>query len=160
MMKVLSIDPGIRTTGFSVIEAFGPNVRLEAYGTIKPQIKDSTAKRLYHIFKEINRIASRFLPQALAIEDTFYSKNAKSAMILGQARGSILIAAAHNEIPIFEYAPKKVKMSVCGNGTASKQQVSYMVCKILRLKTPPKSLDISDAMAVGLCYINQRKYDD
>ena len=159
-MKVLSIDPGIRTTGFSVIKTVGSNIRLEAYGTIKPKPGDSTAKRLYHIFIEINKISSQFLPQAFAIEDTFYSNNAKSAMILGQARGSIMIAAAQNKIPIFEYAPKKVKMSVCGNGTASKQQVSYMVCKILRLKSPPKPLDISDAMAVGLCYINQRKYDD
>ena len=159
-MKVLSVDPGIGTTGFSVIETIEANIRLEAYGIIKPRPKDSIAKRLYHIYTEINKVLFQFLPQALAIEDAFYSKNAKSAMILGQARGSILIAAARNDIPIFEYAPKKVKMSVCGNGTASKQQVSYMVSKILKLKSPPKPLDISDAMAVGLCYINQKKYDD
>ena len=93
----------------------------------------------------------------LAIEDAFYSNNVKSAMILGQARGSIILAASQNDIPINEFAPRKVKMSVCGNGAASKEQVSYMVTKILKLENAPKPLDVSDAMAVGLCYINQSR---
>jgi|TARA_B100001250_G_scaffold351918_1_gene324334 crossover junction endodeoxyribonuclease RuvC len=159
-MRVLSIDPGIGITGFSIIDSNMQKSSLSAYGTIKPKPKDSLPKRLNYLFEEVNKILDQFSPDVLAVEDTFYSKNVKSAMILGQARGSIILAAAQADIPIHEFAPRKVKLSVCGNGAASKEQVSYMVTKILRLKEPPKPLDVSDAMAVGLCYINQSKFYD
>ena len=159
-MRVLSIDPGIGITGFSIIDSNMQKSSLSAYGTIKPKPKDSLPKRLNYLFEEVNKILDQFSPDVLAVEDTFYSKNVKSAMILGQARGSIILAAAQADIPIYEFAPRKVKLSVCGNGAASKEQVSYMVTKILRLKEPPKPLDVSDAMAVGLCYINQSKFYD
>ena len=159
-MRVFSIDPGIGITGFSIIDTNRRKSSLSAYGTIKPRPKDSLPKRLNYLFEEVNKLLDQFSPDVLAVEDTFYSKNVKSAMILGQARGSIIIAAAQADIPIYEFAPRKVKMSVCGNGAASKEQVSYMVTKILKLKEPPRPLDVSDAMAVGLCYINQsRSYD-
>ena len=159
-MRVLSIDPGIGITGFSIIDSNMQKSSLSAYGTIKPKPKDSLPKRLNYLFEEVNKILDQFSPDVLAVEDTFYSKNVKSAMILGQARGSIILAAAQADIPIHEFAPRKVKLSVCGNGAASKEQVSYMVTKILGLKEPPKPLDVSDAMAVGLCYINQSKFYD
>ncbi len=159
-MRVLSIDPGIGITGFSIIDSNMKKSSLSAYGTIKPKPKDSLPKRLNYLFEEVNKILDQFSPDVLAVEDIFYSKNVKSAMILGQARGSIILAAAQADIPIHEFAPRKVKLSVCGNGAASKEQVSYMVTKILRLKEPPKPLDVSDAMAVGLCYINQSKFYD
>jgi crossover junction endodeoxyribonuclease RuvC len=159
-MRVLSIDPGIGITGFSIIDSNMQKSSLSAYGTIKPKPKDSLPKRLNYLFEEVNKILDQFSPDVLAVEDIFYSKNVKSAMILGQARGSIILAAAQADIPIHEFAPRKVKLSVCGNGAASKEQVSYMVTKILRLKEPPKPLDVSDAMAVGLCYINQSKFYD
>ena len=159
-MRVFSIDPGIGITGFSIIDTNRRKSSLSAYGTIKPRPKDSLPKRLNYLFEEVNKLLDQFSPDVLAVEDTFYSKNVKSAMILGQARGSIILAAAQADIPIYEFAPRKVKMSVCGNGAASKEQVSYMVTKILKLKEPPRPLDVSDAMAVGLCYINQsRSYD-
>ena len=157
-MRVLSIDPGLGITGFSILESIKNQTRLSAYGTIKPKPKDSLPKRLNYLFEEVNKILDKFLPDVLAVEDAFYSKNVKSAMILGQARGSIILAAAQANIPVFEFAPRKVKMSVCGNGAASKEQVSYMVTKILKLEKPPKPLDVSDAMAVGICYINQAKF--
>ena len=159
-MRVFSIDPGIGITGFSIIDTNRRKSSLSAYGTIKPKPKDSLPKRLNYLFEEVNKLLDQFSPDVLAVEDTFYSKNVKSAMILGQARGSIIIAAAQADIPIYEFAPRKVKMSVCGNGAASKEQVSYMVTKILKLKKPPRPLDVSDAMAVGLCYINQSKSYD
>ena len=159
-MKVLSIDPGIGITGFSIIESNRALITLKAYGTIRPKSKDSLPIRLNYLYKEVSKLLDQFSPQVLAIEDTFYSNNAKSAMVLGQARGSILIAAAQASITVHEFAPRKVKMSVCGNGAASKEQVSYMVTKILKLKEPPRPLDVSDAMAVGLCYINQNRYHD
>ena len=157
-MRVLSVDPGLGITGFSIMDTKRNQTHLSAYGTIKPKPKDSLPKRLNYLFEEMNKILDQFSPDVMAIEDAFYSKNVKSAMTLGQARGSLILAAAQADIPIHEFAPRKVKMSVCGNGAASKEQVSYMVTQILKLKDPPKPLDVSDAMAVGLCYINQAKF--
>ncbi|MAQ87444.1 MAG: crossover junction endodeoxyribonuclease RuvC [Candidatus Marinimicrobia bacterium] len=159
-MRILGVDPGISITGFSIIESNRNQSSLSAYGTVKPNQKDSLPKRLNYLFEEMNKILDQFNPDILSVEDAFYSKNVKSAMVLGQARGAIILAAAQANIPIFEFAPRKVKMSVCGNGAASKEQVAYMVTKILKLKVQPKPLDVSDAMAVGLCYINQSKFYD
>jgi len=157
-MRVLGVDPGLGITGFSIMDTKRNQTHLSAYGTIKPKPKDSLPKRLNYLFEEMNKILDQFSPDVMAIEDAFYSKNVKSAMTLGQARGSLILAAAQAGIPVHEFAPRKVKMSVCGNGAASKEQVSYMVTQILKLKEPPKPLDVSDAMAVGLCYINQAKF--
>lgn len=157
-MRVLSVDPGIGITGFSILDTKRNQTHLSAFGTIKPKPKDSLPKRLNYLFEEMNKILDQFSPDVMAIEDAFYSKNVKSAMTLGQARGSLILAAAQADIPVHEFAPRKVKMSVCGNGAATKEQVSYMVTQILKLKDPPKPLDVSDAMAVGLCYINQAKF--
>ncbi|MBL50947.1 MAG: crossover junction endodeoxyribonuclease RuvC [Candidatus Marinimicrobia bacterium] len=157
-MRVLSVDPGLGITGFSIMENKRNQTQLTAYGTIKPKPKDELPKRLNYLFEEMNKILDQFSPDVMAIEDAFYSRNVKSAMILGQARGSLILAAAQADIPVYEFAPRKVKMSVCGNGAASKEQVSYMVTQILKLKEPPLPMDISDAMAVGLCYINQGKF--
>ena len=157
-MRILGVDPGLGITGFSILDTKRNQTHLSAYGTIKPKTKDSLPKRLNYLFEEMNKILDQFSPDVMAIEDAFYSKNVKSAMTLGQARGSLILAAAQADIPVHEFAPRKVKMSVCGNGAASKEQVSYMVTQILKLKEPPKPLDVSDAMAVGLCYINQAKF--
>ena len=157
-MRVLGVDPGLGITGFSIMDTKRNQTHLSAYGTIKPKPKDSLPKRLNYLFEEMNKILDQFYPDVMAIEDAFYSKNVKSAMTLGQARGSLILAAAQADISVHEFAPRKVKMSVCGNGAASKEQVSYMVTQILKLKEPPKPLDVSDAMAVGLCYINQAKF--
>ena len=154
-LRVLGIDPGIRTTGFSIIDSRSNSLSLIAYGTIRPKTNDTIPNRLNHIFIEINNILDKFSPDIFSIEDMFYSKNVKSAMILGQARGVMIIAAAQADIPIFEYAPRKVKMSVCGNGAASKEQVLYMVTNLLNLKDPPSPMDVSDAMAVAICCLNQ-----
>ena len=157
-MRVLGVDPGLGIKGFSIMDTKRNQTHLSAYGTIKPKPKDSLPKRLNYLFEEMNKILDQFSPDVMAIEDAFYSKNVKSAMTLGQARGSLILAAAQADISVHEFAPRKVKMSVCGNGAASKEQVAYMVTQILKLKEPPKPLDVSDAMAVGLCYINQAKF--
>ena len=157
-MRVLGVDPGVGITGISILDTKRNQTHLSTYGTIKPKPKDTLPKRLNYLFEEMNKILDQFSPDIMAIEDAFYSKNVKSAMTLGQARGSLILAAAQADIPVYEFAPRKVKMSVCGNGAASKEQVSYMVTQILKLKEPPKPLDVSDAMAVGLCYINQARF--
>ena len=158
-MRILSIDPGLSVTGFGVLESVKTGqINLLAYGLIKPPIKDTLPRRLNFLFEETIKILDKFNPDALAIEDLFFSKNFKSAMALGQARGALILAAAQANLPVSEYAPRKVKMSVCGNGAASKEQVGYMVSKTLKLKSLPKSYDISDAIAVGICFFNQAKF--
>ena len=156
-MRVLSIDPGLGITGFSILESKRNKIHLLAYGTIKPTRKDSLPLRLIYLFVEMNKIMDKFVPDTLAIEDAFYRNNVKSAMILGQARGSIILSGAQANLPIYEFAPRKVKMSVCGNGAATKEQVSFMVSKILKLNEPPKPFDVTDAIAVGICFLNQAK---
>ena len=154
-MRVLAIDPGIRITGFAILDAKINKIFLVASGTIKPKTTDTIPIRLNYLFEEVDSIINKFSPDIFSIEDMFYSKNVKTSMILGQARGAMIIAAAQANVNIYEYAPKKVKMSVCGNGSASKEQVQYMVMKILNLKEIPGSLDVSDAVAVGICCLNQ-----
>ena len=156
-MRVLGIDPGLRTTGFSILDSKSKKLSLVAYGTIRPKINESIPKRLNYLFQETNKILDKFSPDFFSIEDMFYSQNVKTAMLLGQARGAMIIAASQADIPIFEYAPRKVKMSICGNGAASKEQVLYMIMNILKLKEPPKPMDVSDAIAVGICCLIQTK---
>jgi crossover junction endodeoxyribonuclease RuvC len=96
-----------------------------------------------------------FSPTEIAVEEAFFSKNARTAFVLGQARGMALLAAARHELDCFEYAPKKVKLSVVGNGNASKEQVQFMVKSILSLKQLTEKFDVTDALAVALCHINQ-----
>ena len=157
-MRVIGIDPGIGITGFSIIDHSRFETSLIAYGAIRPPKKQGLEKRLFYLFNEMNQLNDKFDPDILAIEDSFYSKNVKSAMILGQARGTILLSAARASIKVAEFAPRKVKQSVCGNGSATKEQVQFMVSQILKLKDPPNPIDISDAMAVGLCFINQNRF--
>ena len=157
-MRVIGIDPGIGITGFSIIDHSRLETALIAYGAIRPPKKQGLEKRLFYLFNEMNKLNDKFEPDVLAIEDSFYSKNVKSAMILGQARGTILLSAARASIKVAEFAPRKVKLSVCGKGSASKEQVQFMVSQILKLKDPPKPMDISDAMSVGLCFINQNRF--
>ena len=157
-MIILGVDPGLTITGFCILEKNGNTTNLIAYGSIKSDTKDLMPNRLKYLFEEINKIITKFKPDALAIEDAFFSKNVKSAMVLGHARGSIILAAAINNMIIREYAPRKVKLSVCGSGAASKEQVSFMVMKILGLEKQLKPYDISDSIAVGLCFINKEKF--
>lgn len=154
-MKVIGIDPGLSVTGFGVLVQRQNSVRSICYGTIRPPAKESLALRLKYLHDEILKIMGTYQPNILAIEDTFFQKNVKSAIALGQARGTLLVAGANFGIPCLEYAPRKVKKSITGNGAATKEQVQFMVQRILNLPEPPKPLDASDALAIGICYLNQ-----
>ena len=107
-----------------------------------------------HLHDEVSSINSKFHPTIMVMEDSFYGKNVKSAVPLGQARSVIMLSGAKSDIDIYEFAPRKIKQSVCGNGSATKEQVQFMVTQILNLEKPPKPIDITDAMAVGLCFVN------
>ena len=158
MDRILGVDPGIGITGFGILDTNYRKTKLHAYGTIRPKTKDTTPKKLQYLFDEMNIIIKKFSPNIFAIEDAFYSKNIKSAMTLGHARGALILSASKSGLKIYEFAPRKVKLSVAGSGSASKEQISYMVSKILNLDEILKPADISDAIAVGLCFINQNKF--
>ena len=156
--RIIGVDPGLNVTGFGILDQKGGQVRVVAYGTIKPPTNESLPNRLEYLNSHMTELLEKFEPQSMAIEDTFHNKNVKSALLLGQARGVLLLAAASKGIPSVDYAPRKVKKSVVGNGAADKKQVQYMVQQILKLDVPPKPMDVSDALAIGLCHINQNKY--
>ena len=153
-MRVIGFDPGINVTGFGILDYSKRNAKAHGYGVIRPPQNKPLQDRLHYLHEETMKLLTEFQPNVVAVEDTFYHKNFKSALMLGQARGMVLLAAARNEITCTEFAPKKVKQSVVGNGNATKEQVQYMVSQILNLKELPKPIDITDAMAVGLCFIN------
>ena len=156
--RVIGVDPGLTITGFGILDYNGGQIRTVAFGTIKPPAKEALPNRLEYLNSHMTELLEKFEPNAFAIEDTFFSQNVKSALLLGQARGVLLLAAASKGIPSMDYAPRKVKQSVVGNGAADKTQVQYMVQQILKMDEPPKPLDVSDALAIGLCHINQNKY--
>ena len=154
-MKILGIDPGLINTGFGVINIKNENLDLIDCGIIKPNPKDKLEKRLLTIFEDISKIIDKYNPTIICIEEVFYGKNFKSALLLGQARGAAMVSAALKNINIFEYSAKKIKQSVTGNGNANKEQVKFMVMSILKIKNTNIPLDASDALAVALCHFQQ-----
>ena len=158
IQRIIGVDPGLNNTGFGILDYRGSKIKVVAYGLITPPAKQSVPNRLEYLNSHMNDLIDKFNPQSMAIEDSFYSQNVKSAILLGQARGVLLLSAASKGIPSMVYAPKKVKQSVTGSGSATKKQVKYMVEKILNINKPITSLDITDALAIGLCHINQNKY--
>lgn len=149
-MVIIGIDPGIRITGFGVIKKNG-KLSVLSCGTITPPTKDTMAERLKYLYSDAMNIIKKNKPDILAIESTFHQKNVRSALILGQAKGAILLAAANSNVPSVEYAPRKVKAAVVGNGSATKEQVQYMIERILKIDNMPKKFDISDALAIAYC---------
>ena len=158
-MRVIGVDPGIVVTGFGIIDKNNNNIVAHSYGTVEPPKNMYLSDRLGYLYDEISILLDKYKPNMLAVEDTFYSKNFKSAMSLGQARGAIMLAGYSAKISCVEYSPKKVKKSVVGNGNASKEQVQYMVKNILQLDQLPSPFDSSDALAIGLCYLNQNQVE-
>ena len=159
-MKVLGIDPGLGTTGFGLISSTNDKFNLIDFGTIKTSTKDSLSNRLKIIFENISTLIDEYNPTVFSIEEIFYSNNVKSSLLLGHARGAAITAAATKNILIYEYSAKKVKQSLTWNGNAHKDQVKFMVKNLLKLKTPPKSNDSSDALAIALCYTLQSKINE
>lgn len=158
-MRVIGVDPGIVVTGFGIIDKKNNNIVAHSYGTVKPPKSMCLSDRLGYLYDEISLLLDKYKPNVLAVEDTFYSKNFKSAMLLGQARGAIMLAGYCTNISCIEFSPKTIKKSVVGNGNASKEQVQYMVKNILKLDQLPSPFDSSDALAIGLCYLNQNSME-
>tara|TARA_Y100000816_G_scaffold49781_1_gene31619 strand:- start:1118 stop:1606 length:489 start_codon:yes stop_codon:yes gene_type:complete len=158
IQRIIGVDPGLNNTGFGILDYKGSKIKVVAYGLVTPPTEESIPNRLEYLNSHMNDLIDKFSPMSMALEDSFYSQNVKSAILLGQARGVLLLSAASKGIPSMVYAPRKVKQSVTGSGSSSKEQVKYMVEKILKIDKNISSLDITDALAIGLCHINQNKY--
>jgi len=156
-MKVLGIDPGIARTGWAIIEETNGKIKALAFDCFETKANEETTKRLEKIHTEIGRILKKYSPQTVAIEELFFNTNAKTAFIVGQARGVILLACAQENIKSVCFTPLQIKIAVSGYGRAEKKQVAKMVKTILKLDKTPKLDDTSDALAVGLTYLFSRK---
>ncbi|OUT40521.1 MAG: crossover junction endodeoxyribonuclease RuvC [bacterium TMED6] len=158
-MNVLGIDPGLVNTGYGIISSINNNFELIDYGVIKTNSKDKLSNRLKIIFNEVSQLINKYNPKVLSIEEIFYSKNVKSSLLLGHARGVAMAAASVNEMLVYEFAARKVKQSLTGNGNAHKDQVRFMVKNLLKMNEAPKSEDASDALGIALCYMFQNKLE-
>ena len=157
-MIILGVDPGTLVTGYGVIETNGKaSHTVIEYGTIESKKISSLPKRLEAIFTRLGAVIERTIPDEFAIETAFYDKNVQSTLKLGHARGVAMLAAVLKQLPTGEYAPRDIKKAVVGNGNASKDQVEYMVRKILNLPPEDKKLpDAYDALAVAITHASRR----
>ncbi|HEY2040169.1 MAG TPA: crossover junction endodeoxyribonuclease RuvC [Edaphobacter sp.] len=157
-MRVFGIDCGTEFTGYGVVEvdceAKMPRLHHVAAGTIRLNKKEKSPQRLAQVYSELTAAMSLYEPEVVAIEEVFFSANAKSALKLGQVRGVAMLAAATQGLEVVEYAPLKIKSSVVGYGLAAKEQVQFMVTRLLELDRAPDSADAADALAIAICHIH------
>jgi crossover junction endodeoxyribonuclease RuvC len=150
-MRLLGLDPGLRQTGWGIIETEGSHLRHLANGTIKTNSRQSTAERLVTLHEELESVLDTWLPAAAAVEETFVNKNPSSTLKLGQARGVVMLAPALKGLEVAEYAPNAVKKAVVGVGHAGKDQIFAMVSMLLP-GVEIDSADAADALAVAICH--------
>lgn len=157
-MRVFGIDCGTEITGFGVVEtcAEGREERLacRAMGGIQLPKNKPLPVRLDQVYRELCTALDAWMPDVVAVEEVFYSVNAKSALKLGQVRGVALLAAATKGLPVAEYAPLRIKQSVVGYGLAKKEQVQFMVARLLGLAELPQPADAADALAIAICHLH------
>ena len=152
-MIILGIDPGLRTTGFGVIEKLGNKLRYIASGTVKTASESELPPRLKIILQGVSEIVRTYQPDCAAIEKVFVNVNPQSTLLLGQARGAAICALVHADLSVAEYTALQVKQAVTGHGKAAKEQVQDMVARLLTLPGLPGS-DAADALGVAICHAN------
>jgi crossover junction endodeoxyribonuclease RuvC len=157
-MRVFGIDCGTEITGFGVVDSDDseqlPRLVCKTFGTIRLLKTKSMSERLCDMHQSLAAELQRWQPEIVAIEEVFYSVNAKSALKLGQVRGVALLAAAQLRLPVAEYAPLSIKSSVVGFGLAKKEQVQFMVARLLNLPELPQPADAADALAIAICHLH------
>lgn len=149
---ILGIDPGTTVMGFGLIEVRGKDIKLILLDELLLSKYDSHYLRLKKIFDKTLQLIDTYHPDEIAIEAPFYGKNVQSMLKLGRAQGVAMSAGLTREIPITEYAPKKIKIAITGNGNASKQQVAGMLQNLLKIKSLPERMDATDALAAAVCH--------
>ncbi len=151
--RVLGVDTSLRSTGVGVVEARGSRMQVVEYAVLRMPTKAALSECLCTLHRQIGEIIDRTAPAAIAIEGIFFCRNMKTALTLGEARGAVIAAGAAHKLPIYEYAPRRVKQAIVGFGGAEKDQVGQMVSAILGLAKPPPE-DAADALAIAICHIN------
>jgi crossover junction endodeoxyribonuclease RuvC len=155
-MRVLGIDPSLQSTGFGIIEDDSGRLVPIAFGVIKPTARLPLHHKLAEIKNELEDLIRTYAPAEAAIENPFYAQNMKTALLLGQVRGAVLVALAGAGCALAEYSALEIKKAVTGYGQADKEQVLTMVRSLLELDAPDISLDASDALAAAICHLNSR----
>lgn len=152
-MIVLGIDTSLRSTGYGVLLSEGSRLKAMDMGTIKNAPKVSLSGCLRNIHSTVKELIKRHKPDVLAIESVIYGKNAGTMLVLGEARGAVLVAAADAGVPVYEYEPRRMKMAVCGNGMAEKAQIQRMVKTLLSLPELPQN-DAADALGLAIAHVH------
>lgn len=158
-MIILGIDPGLAIIGYGIIHYEGNSFKVIDYGAIRTPSTMSTPLRLKKIYDELNEIIVKYNPDAVAIEELFFNKNVKTAMLVAHARGIAVLSAVNSNKETYEYTPLQVKQGVVGYGRATKTQVQHMVKTILRLEKTPKPDDVADALAVAICHAHSGRFN-
>ncbi len=151
-VRIIAIDPGINVTGYGVMEKTPRRIEVLASGTIKSRRGQTPPEKLAGIYETLVELLEEYSPGALVLEDVFYHKNVRSTLRLGEVRGVCGLAAARRGIEVYTYASRRVKKATVGSGAAGKDQVRSMVRVLLQLEAQPDSLDLSDALALGITY--------
>ena len=154
---ILGIDPGTTIMGYGLIHIKGNKMELIQMGVLHLSKLGSHELKLKRIFERTLQLVDEYKPDEFAVEAPFFGKNVQSMLKLGRAQGVAMSAALYRNIPIFEYAPKKIKMSITGNGNASKEQVAAMLQSLVKIEELPKHLDATDGLAAAVCHHFQRK---
>ena len=151
-MRILGIDPGIGTVGFGVIDSVkGKNTYISC-GVITTPPNTALSPRLDMIYNDLNQLIEAFAPDAISVEELFFSKNITTGIAVAHGRGVILLSCYQSGVPVYEYTPMQVKQSVVGYGGAKKPQVIYMVQRLLNMPKPPRPDDAADALALAICH--------
>jgi len=156
-VRILGIDPGISVTGWGIVEAEGDSLRHLDAGTIHPTRSEGFPGALKKIYKGLEEVIKRYSPREAAVENIFYARNARAALILGHARGAALLSIANAGLEVHEYTPLEIKKALVGFGGAGKEQVKAMVKSLLHLKGDCEE-HCSDALAVAICHIHSSNY--
>ncbi len=156
-MLILGIDPGTAITGYGLVRSDGDNLVLEDYGVITTLSGSPLPARLQRIYRELRALIEERSPMAVAVEEIFFSRNVRTALTVGQARGVALLAAAEAGLAVHEYTPLQVKQAIVGYGRATKDQVQQMIKMLLGLETIPQPDDAADAIAVAICHIHSAR---
>ena len=151
---ILGIDPGLANTGWGVVQQAGSQLSCVAYGCVATNSQDALAARLAKINEQIAAVIAKYQPTALGIESVWFGENTSSAFATGQARGAALVACAGLEVA--EFTPRQIKLAIVGTGTAEKEQVQFMVQKLLGLPAPPEPDHAADALAAAICFTANR----
>ena len=156
-MRVLGIDPGTATTGYGVVEEVNGDLKPLVFGVIRTPADQPLPVRLQLIYQALKELAAEWVPTAAAVEELFFSRNVRTAMSVGQARGVILLALADTGLDVAEYTPLTIKQAVTGYGNADKAQVQEMVRLLLGLAEAPRPDDAADALAVAICHLHSAR---